>query len=103
MSRFGCRLITLVSYASLAAINQVEADISARAEGRNILEGYLYRLSGLLGPDAPSDALQRFGTEDERAKLSSGVQEAFEWMSEEAEGADVATLLKKRSTLECVE
>jgi hypothetical protein len=57
-------------------------------------------LSGLLGPDAPSDALQRFGTDEERAKLSAGVQEAFEWMSEEAETASVETLLKKRSDLE---
>ena len=64
------------------------------------MEGYLYRLSGLLGPDAPSDALHRFGTDEERAKLNAGVQEAFEWMNEEAETADVATLLKKRSSLE---
>ena len=78
----------------------MEADVSARAEGRNLLEGYLYRLSGLLSPDAPSDALFRFGTDSERDKLEIGVKEAFEWMNEAGDSADVQTLLKKRADLE---
>jgi hypoxia up-regulated 1 len=84
----------------LAAVNKVEADVSARAEGRNLLEGYLYRLSGLLGPDAHSDALHRFGTEEERQKLTAGVEHALGWMNGEGETADVQTLLNKRADLE---
>jgi hypothetical protein len=64
------------------------------------LEGYLYRLSGLLSADGPSDALFRFGTDSEREKLDAGVKGAFEWMNEEGDSADVQTLLKKRADLE---
>jgi hypoxia up-regulated 1 len=85
---------------SLAAINNVEAEISARAEARNLLEGYLYRLTGLLGDDPSSDALQKFSTAEEQKFLSTGAQAAFEWMAEEADTADLKTLKGKRSHLE---
>lgn len=85
---------------SLSSIAAYESAKSAREEARNLLEGYMYRLSGLLQPEPEIKALKDFSTESERAVLSKALAETFEWLSDNAERADEKTLRSKRSDLE---
>ncbi|WVF72219.1 hypothetical protein IAT40_007031 [Kwoniella sp. CBS 6097] len=89
--------------ARLTSIAAFESAKFAREEARNLLEGYLYRLSGLLSDDAENKALHEFASEKERKTLRKNVDEAMEWLGEEAERADEKTLRKKRADLEALE
>jgi hypothetical protein len=64
------------------------------------LEGYLYRLQNLLSPEASQKALHEFATAEERKQMTKLLDETFEWLADEAERADEATLRKKRADLE---
>ncbi|KAL7419623.1 lumenal Hsp70 protein [Cryptotrichosporon argae] len=92
-----------VVQARLASIAKHEAAVAAREEARNALEGYLYRLSNLLSPEADNRALAEFGTEKERAALGALLQETFAWLADEADRADAKTLIAKRAALETLE
>ncbi|TXT07154.1 hypothetical protein VHUM_03324 [Vanrija humicola] len=87
----------------LASIATFESAMKARAEARNMLEGYLYRLQNLLSDDAENRAIHEFAKPSERKVLSKLVEETFEWLHDHAEEADVKTLLAKRTALETVE
>lgn len=87
----------------LASIATFEAAMRAREEARNILEGYLYRLSNLLEEDAENRALHEFATDSERANLKDLVAVTFDWLHENAEDADVKTLFGKRTAIETLE
>lgn len=64
-----------------------------------MLEGYLYRLQGLLADDAENTAIHDFAKKDEKAKLKQSVAETFDWLQDNAEKADEATLRQKRQAL----
>lgn len=85
---------------SLASIASFEAARTSREEARNMLEGYLYRLTGLLDPQTDNTALQEYSKPDEQDKLRVLKEETFEWLLENAEGADEKTLREKRTELE---
>ena len=87
----------------LTSIGAYEAAKVSREEARNLLEGYLYRLSGLLSPDADNRAVQDYSTESERAAMSKLLKETFEWLSEHAERAEEKALRAKRSDLVTLE
>ncbi|KAL1405468.1 lumenal Hsp70 protein [Vanrija albida] len=87
----------------LSSIATFEAAMKARAEARNMLEGYLYRLQNLLSDDAENRALHEFAKPAERSTLSKLVEETFEWLHDHADDADVKTLLEKRTALETIE
>ncbi|RXK35481.1 hypothetical protein M231_07259 [Tremella mesenterica] len=87
----------------LSAVASFEAAKTAREEARNLLEGYLYRLSGLLDDDAENRALHEFATKEEREKMGKLMRESFEWLGEHAERADEMTLKLKRAALESLE
>lgn len=87
----------------LHAIEAVERQVVEKAEARNQLEGYLYRLQNLLGPDAGSKALQDFSTESEKKQLEAALAAGFEWMSENADKANAADLRDQRDDIECVQ
>ncbi|OCF36427.1 hypoxia up-regulated 1 [Kwoniella heveanensis BCC8398] len=89
--------------ARLTSIAAFESAKFAREEARNLLEGYLYRLSGLLSDDAENKALHEFATEQEKKTLRKSVDETMEWLGEEAERADEKTLRQKRADLEALE
>lgn len=72
----------------------------AREEARNLLEGYLYRLANLLDPDTDNMALQEYSTPEEQDRLRQMKDEAFEWLLENAEGADEKALKEKRFAIE---
>ena len=84
---------------SLTSVASFEAAKGSREEARNLLEGYLYRLSGLLNVDADNRALHDFATEAERTTLSELLRASFEWLSDNAERADEASLRQKREAL----
>lgn len=65
-----------------------------------MLEGYLYRLTGLLDPQTDNTALQEYSKPDEQERLRVLKDETFEWLLENAEGADEVTLKEKRTELE---
>ncbi|ORX33442.1 Hsp70 protein-domain-containing protein [Kockovaella imperatae] len=88
-----------VTMARLTSIAAYEKAKFAREEARNLLEGYLYRLSGLLSPDAENRALWEYGTQKEREGLQKLMEETFEWLGDHAEKAEEKTLVEKRSTL----
>lgn len=87
----------------LSSIATFESAMKARAEARNMLEGYLYRLQNLLSDDADNRAVHEFAKPEERKILSKLVEDTFEWLHDHAEDADVKTLLAKRTALETVE
>ena len=64
-----------------------------------MLEGYLYRLQGLLADDAENTAIHDFAKKDEKAKLKQSVAETFDWLQDNAEMADEITLRQKRQAL----
>ncbi|KAI9637842.1 Hsp70 protein-domain-containing protein [Dioszegia hungarica] len=92
-----------VTMARLASIASFEAARTSREEARNMLEGYLYRLTGLLDPQTDNTALQEYSKPDEQDKLRVLKEETFEWLLENAEGADEKTLREKRTELEKLE
>ncbi|WRT67203.1 uncharacterized protein IL334_004169 [Kwoniella shivajii] len=89
--------------ARLSSIAKFESAKFAREEARNLLEGYLYRLSGLLSPDSESKALHEYATKEERSKLQKSVDSAMEWLGDHAEEADEKTLRAKRADIEAIE
>ncbi|WWC69381.1 uncharacterized protein I206_103320 [Kwoniella pini CBS 10737] len=89
--------------ARLQSIATFESAKFAREEARNLLEGYLYRLSGLLSEDADNKALHEYATAKERETLRKLVDKSMEWLGDHAETADEATLKGKRSDLEAIE
>lgn len=86
----------------LSSIVSYESSKVSREEARNGLEGYLYRLSNLLSPDADNKALWDFSTEKERDGLNKLVASTFHWLSDHAESADEKTLRANRAGLEYV-
>lgn len=84
----------------LTSIASFEKAKSAREEARNLLEGYLYRLKAYLDPESEHKALHEFSTSSEKAALTQGLESAFEWLNEHAEGAAEKELRSKRTTLE---
>lgn len=84
----------------LTAIASAEAAKTAREEARNILEGYLYKLSNMLDPETDRRAIQDFSTPAERDVMSKLVAETFDWLSEHAETANEKELRAKRIELE---
>ncbi|KAK4684151.1 hypothetical protein P7C73_g6049, partial [Tremellales sp. Uapishka_1] len=89
--------------ARLTSVAEFETAKAAREEARNLLEGYLYRLSNLLSPDADNKALHEFATTSERESIKKLVGETMEWLGDEAERAEEKVLRKKRSDLETLE
>ncbi|ORY24982.1 heat shock protein 70 family [Naematelia encephala] len=89
--------------ARLISIKAFESAKTAREEARNLLEGYLYRLSGLLASDADNRALHDYATQQERDVMNKLLRETSEWLSEHAEHADEKTLRVKRAELEKLE
>ncbi|WVQ70033.1 uncharacterized protein L199_008257 [Kwoniella botswanensis] len=89
--------------ARLQSIAAYESAKFAREEARNLLEGYLYRLSGLLSPDSDIKALHEYATQAERDKIRDLVDKTMEWLGDHAETADEKTLKGKRSDLESLE
>jgi hypoxia up-regulated 1 len=83
----------------LKSISSFESAKHAREEARNVLEGYLYRLQGLLADDAENTAIHDFAKKDEKAKLKQSVAETFDWLQDNAEKADEVTLRQKRQAL----
>jgi len=83
----------------LSSIAAFESAKHAREEARNLLEGYLYRLSNFLSLDSDNKALREYSNEEERARLSDLLEKTFEWLGENAEKADEKTLRAKRSAL----
>ena len=90
---------TLIVLCRLTSIASYEKAKNAREEARNLLEGYLYRLSGFLSPEAENRALWDYGTEKERNIMQKLVTETFDWLSEHAEKAEEKILLEKRKAL----
>jgi hypoxia up-regulated 1 len=84
----------------LTSISSFEAAKTAREEARNLLEGYLYRLSGLLDAETDNKSLLEYSTPAEQEALSRLLKESFEWLSDHAEKADKKTLQAKRGALE---
>lgn len=94
-------LLTRLSLSSrLSKIEAVERSALARAEARNLLEGYLYRVSDLLSPETTTRAIHDFATAEEKQKMQEVVSEALEWMAEHGETADEGALKQKRSDVE---
>ncbi|WWC61044.1 uncharacterized protein I303_103622 [Kwoniella dejecticola CBS 10117] len=89
--------------ARLQSIASFESAKFAREEARNLLEGYLYRLSGLLSQDADNKALHEYASAKERDTLRKLVDKSMEWLGDHAETADEATLKGKRADLEALE
>ncbi|WWC89981.1 uncharacterized protein L201_004911 [Kwoniella dendrophila CBS 6074] len=89
--------------ARLRSIATYESAKFAREEARNLLEGYLYRLSGLLSEDAENRALHDFAKKEERITLQSIVDKTMEWLGDHAETADEETLKGKRADIEKIE
>ncbi|WVW83006.1 hypothetical protein I302_105022 [Kwoniella bestiolae CBS 10118] len=89
--------------ARLQSIANFESAKFSREEARNLLEGYLYRLSGLLSPDSELRALHEYATQAERDKIRVLLDKTMEWLGDHAETADEETLKGKRSDLESLE
>jgi hypoxia up-regulated 1 len=53
----------------------------------------------LLATDAENTAIHDFAKPDEKAKLAKLLAETFDWLHDNAEKADEATLRKKRDEL----
>lgn len=53
-----------------------------------------------MDPSSDNKALEEFATKDEREAMKKAMGEAFEWLAEEAEVADEASLRKKRTDIE---
>ena len=70
----------------LAALDATALARMKRAEARNHLEGYLYRLRDLLDGDADTPFMG-FSKEEEREKLAAGLQETMHWLNEESDSA----------------
>ena len=92
-----CRVLLTVR---LTAIASYESTKTAREEARNLLEGYLYRLSGLLDPEAENRGIQDYSTAAERDALAVLLRSTFEWLGHHAEKADEQSLQAKRSALQ---
>ena len=86
--------------ARLASISAAEAAKAAREEARNILEGYLYKMSNLLDENADVKVLYDFATKKEREEISKIVSSTFEWLSDHAETASEKELRGKRMDIE---
>jgi hypoxia up-regulated 1 len=85
---------------SLNNIATHERKRHSREEARNHLEGYLYRLQGLLDPESENKAIHEFGRAEEKEALGKALGAAFEWLGENAEKADEETLRVKRKEIE---
>lgn len=85
--------------ARLGAIDAAEAAKRRRAEARNNLEAYLYRLRDLLENDHDSPFV-RCSKEEERKAIQDKLEEPLLWMHEEADGASMMELLDKRDAME---
>ena len=90
MADGNCRLTSIANH---------ERGKRAQEEARNLLEGYLYRLSGFLSPDADNRALWDYGTDKERNTMQKLLTETFDWLGEHAERAEESVLLAKRKAL----
>lgn len=84
----------------LGAIATYEKAKAAREEARNVLEGYLYRLQGLLDDGSENRALHDFATEAERKALRRLLDDTFAWLSDNAETAEEKVLRARRGDLE---
>lgn len=87
----------------LSSIDAVERSVLGRAEARNLLEGYLYRLQNLLSEEASSKAIHDFATETEKKLMSAALSTAFDWLNLEGDRADEVTLKKQRADVEAHE
>lgn len=83
----------------LKSISTFESAKHNREEARNVLEGYLYRLQGLLADDAENTAIHDFAKKNEKAELKKTLGETFDWLNDNAESADEVTLRQKRQAL----
>lgn len=92
-----------IASSRLAAISTYEKAMQAREEARNHLEGYLYKLQNLLDENEDHKAIQEFSTKAERKTLSSLVADTFDWLHENAESANVETLIGKKVAIETLE
>jgi len=84
----------------LLVIDAAELARRAREEAMNVLEGYLYRLRGMLSPDQEGSIFFEFSTADERDKLQTGMRDTLAWLEEEGWQAETKELRKKREALE---
>ena len=78
-----------------------EAAKRRHEETRNGLEAYLYRLRDLLD-DESENPFKKCSTSEERKLIGAKVYELLQWMSDEAEEAQLADLWEKKKTLEYV-
>lgn len=91
---------SLADQSRLLSIASYERRRHNREEARNLLEGYLYRLQGLLNPESENKAMEEYAKPEERDALNKAMKEAFEWLADHAESAEEAVLRKKRTDIE---
>lgn len=88
----------------LRSIASFEAAMHAREEARNMLEGYLYKLQNMLDEDEEAHKnLHTFSTKQERDAIKNLVVSTLDWLHENAEDANVQTLIGKRTAIEALE
>lgn len=85
--------------ARLIAVDQAEKATRKREEARNMLEGYLYRLRDLLSGEELSPFML-FSKPEERRKLEDKMNDAFRWLNDEGEKADLKDLWSRREEME---
>lgn len=87
----------------LRSIASYEGAMRAREEARNMLEGYLYKLQNLLSDEAEHKNVHAFSTKEERKAIQNLVSSTLDWLHENAEDANVQTLIGKRTAIEALE
>lgn len=87
----------------LRSIASYEGAMRVREEARNMLEGYLYKLQNLLNDEEEHKNVHAFSTKEERKTISSLVSSTLDWLHENAEDANVQTLIGKRTAIEALE
>ncbi|KAN0065611.1 lumenal Hsp70 protein [Thecaphora frezii] len=80
----------------LWTMSQAAARKAAREEARNGIESYLYRVRDMLY----DPVFEKVSKASERDAISAKVEELSEWLGDEGERAETATLKLKRASLE---
>ncbi|KAH8112056.1 actin-like ATPase domain-containing protein [Phellopilus nigrolimitatus] len=87
----------------LIAIETAEAVKRRREEARNGLEAYLYRLRDLLEDSDDANPFKKCSKEQERDDIREKVYETLQWMSEEADEAQLIDFWDKKDVVERLE
>jgi hypoxia up-regulated 1 len=85
----------------LVSLDNAEATRRRKEEAQNMLEGYLYRLRDYLDGEQTSPFML-YSKAEERKGLERKLEEAYAWLSEYGESAEIGELWAQREALEWV-